>query len=83
MSDRRLSTSDDELRDLLQDIVDRLYRLENGGAISGLVSFDKTIQIGDVRISIVDTGGLSRQVVFQEVDAGGIAVPGHSATLTL
>ena len=83
MSERRIPTSDDRAASLLKSLSDRIYRLENGGALRGLVSFDSTVQIGDVRISVVNTGGLNRNVVFQEVDAAGNPVVGHSYTITL
>jgi len=76
MSDRRTSDSDNIARDWMRRVEDRLDRLENGGAIAGVVSFDTGIELGGeltlggVRIDITDTGGGSREVVFTNLVTG-------------
>lgn len=74
MSDRRIPTSDQRLAKFLQDLSDRLYRLENGGAIAGVVSFGSQIRIGGVEITIEDAGGGALNVVFTNLQTGATSV---------
>ncbi len=73
MSDRRLSPTGDRLRDQLRRLEERIYRLENGGATAGRLSFDTAIQISDVEIQVSDAGGDSRTVTFRNVLTGTIS----------
>jgi hypothetical protein len=69
VSDRRLDTLNDAGVALLRRFQDRLERLEKGGNLAGLVSFDE-IQIGDVLIQCVTTGPTSRDLVFTNILSG-------------
>jgi hypothetical protein len=84
MSDRRTSDSDNIARDWMRRVEDRLERLENGGAVSGLISFDGAIDLGGdlsgggVRFDVIDTGGGGREVVLTNLVSGStstIALP--------
>lgn len=77
MSFRDIPIEGEEMAQLLRDMLDRLDRLENGGAIAGIVSFGRVIQVGDVRVSVVDTVGNNRDLVFENV------LTGTSFTITL
>lgn len=77
MSYRHIPPAGQEMRDFLRDIVDRLEKIERGGAIRGQVSFDSRIQIGDVQISVTDAGGGHRNLTFLN------AVNGATYTITL
>jgi predicted deacylase len=70
MAYRDIPVQGDELKQMLREIGDRLERLETGGAISGQVSFGDAIQIGDVLITILDTGSNGRTVQFENVLTG-------------
>jgi hypothetical protein len=74
MSDRRVSATDERMRDLLRDVLERLYRLENGGAIAGRVSFGSEIEIGGdiggVEITVSDIGGGGKTVTFRNMTTG-------------
>lgn len=68
---RTIPTSDSAFKELLQEILDRIYRIENSGPIAGVVSFSADgIQIGDVSISVVDTGSNNRDVVLRNTLTG-------------
>jgi hypothetical protein len=56
VSFRVLPNTDEEAKGLLREILDRLDRLENGGAIAGRVSFGPVIQIGDVLVTAATDG---------------------------
>jgi hypothetical protein len=72
LSFRDLPVTEDALLDLLRSLDDRIYRLENGGAIAGQISLGPVITIGDgdVEIKVVDTGGTGRNVVFRNTLSG-------------
>lgn len=70
MSDRRVPTQDQALASILREILDRLHKVENGGAIAGQVSFGEKIQIGDVLVSVTHGAGTARNVVFTNVLSG-------------
>jgi hypothetical protein len=70
VSFRQVPTDDTAMKAFLTDLVDRLIRLENGGAIAGQVSFGPVIQIGDVLITITKGVGTHRNVVFKNVLSG-------------
>jgi len=62
---RQLSASDEQARNLLRGIVDRLEALERGGAIAGRISLGTAVLIGDVEVTVADTGGGHRTVTFR------------------
>jgi hypothetical protein len=70
MAFRAVPAIEDEGRTLLQDILDRLDRLEGGSALRGQVSFDPVIQIGDVLFRVVDGVGTHRDVILENVLSG-------------
>jgi hypothetical protein len=74
MSDRRLSTQNDTLRQLLREIHDRIDRLEHQGSLEGPVSFGSRLEIGGemggVLIEVVATSGTGRNVVFTNQSNG-------------
>lgn len=77
MSYRDIPVEGEEMAGLLREILDRLERLENGGATAGIVSFGRVIQIGDVRVTVVPTTGDDRDLVFENV------LTGASSTISL
>lgn len=77
MSFRDIPVEGDEMAGLLREILDRLDRLENGGAVAGIVSFGPVLLIGDVSVSVVNSGGLNRNLIFKNV------LTGASSTVTL
>lgn len=70
MSERRIPSTQNRSRDTLRDLEERIYRLENGGATAGLISFGDAIQVGDVEIRVTDAGGQNRNLVFRNVLTG-------------
>lgn len=61
---------------LLHDIHDRIYRLENGGALRGEVSFEKVIRIGNLQLEAVDDGPDRVNVVLTNVRTGStVTIP--------
>lgn len=74
MSDRRLATSDEVLKQWMRQVDDRLDRLEHQGALAGVVSFGSVIEIGGdvggVLIEVIDTGSGNRDVVFTNQSNG-------------
>lgn len=70
MSDRRIAVGSTALADTLRDILDRLDRIDQGGAIAGRISFGPVIQIGDVQISILTGVGTQRTVEFRNLLSG-------------
>lgn len=67
MSFRKTELPDRALRDVLRATEDRITRLETGLNYTGLVSFGNAIQIGDVKITVSNTGGDNRTVTFLNV----------------
>lgn len=70
VSDRRLSDSANRARDWQRRIEERLYRLENGGAIAGNIGLDSKFTIGTVQVEVVDLGGGSVNLVFTNLVTG-------------
>lgn len=70
MSDRRLSESKNRARDWQREIEERLYRLENGGAIAGNIGLAAKLTIGTVQVEVVDLGGGSVDLVFTNLATG-------------
>lgn len=77
LSFRDIPVEGEEMAQLLREIIDRLEALENGGAIRGIVSFGPVIQVGDVRVRVVQTTGDNRDLEFENV------LTGASFTITL
>lgn len=76
MSDRRLAGGGAVANVLLlREIMDRLERLEKGGALAGRISLGPEIQIGDIAVSITDGDDPLRFLTFRNVIDGSVVVP--------
>lgn len=73
MSDRRLPSGDDALSAFLQDLADRVSRIENGGAIAGEISLNSTVRIGDVNVVTGDGS-----IEFADARTGAVIRPAGS-----
>lgn len=71
---RTIPTTDTAFKELLQEILDRLYRLENSGPTAGAVSVGSPFRIADVEISVTDTGNNNRDVTFRNVLTGAVSI---------
>ena len=70
MSFRSVPLSNKEMTGLLSSILDRIAKLERGGALQGEVSFGTRIVIGGVQVYVTDLGGGSKRVTFRNPDNG-------------
>ena len=70
MSYRSIPSQGEELKRFLQELSDRVQRLDEGGALAGQISLNSVIQIGDVLVSVTDAGGTSRNLVFTNTLSG-------------
>ncbi len=55
MPDRKITTEPRQLESLLQEIIDRLDRIDGGGTVAGWPSFPERIQLGDGALVIRHT----------------------------
>lgn len=71
MSQRRLIVPGSQsMKTLLQNLGDRVTRLERGGVLLGRVSLGPHITIGGVNVDVVDAGGGHKNVVFTNPTTG-------------
>lgn len=70
---RKLSPSAHVARDQMREVLDRLARLEKGGAVSGRVSFGTTVRFGGedgVDVTVSGAAGGAKTVTFLNVATG-------------
>lgn len=70
MSYRDQPTTEQRLEAWMREVNDRLYKLENGGATAGRISFGDTIVIGTVQVQVVPGVGLAVDLVFTNLLTG-------------